>query len=145
MENSFTTDDFLGGKIKLRQPVKGYRATSDAVLLAAAADPQPGQKILDAGAGTAAVGLCLAARCPDVTVDGIEIQPEMAGLAEENIRLNNLSHRVHVALADIRAKKSTGCRRDRSTGSYQIRPLFWKTSLLPIKYATSRTENQAAL
>ena len=63
MENSFTTDDFLGGKIKLRQPVKGYRATSDAVLLAAAADPQPGQKILDAGAGTAAVGLCLAARC----------------------------------------------------------------------------------
>ena len=43
MENSFTTDDFLGGKIKLRQPVKGYRATSDAVLLAAAADPQPRQ------------------------------------------------------------------------------------------------------
>lgn len=114
MENSFTTDDFLGGKIKLRQPVKGYRATSDAVLLAAAADPQPGQKILDAGAGTAAVGLCLAARCPDVTVDGIEIQPEMAGLAEENIRLNNLSHRVHVALADIRAKKIDGL----PTGSF---------------------------
>lgn len=114
MENSFTTDDFLGGKIKLRQPVNGYRATSDAVLLAAAADPKPGQKILDAGAGTAAVSLCLAARCPDITIDGIEIQPEMVRLADENIRLNNLSPRVRVVLADIRAKKIDGIR----TGSF---------------------------
>ena len=105
MEKSFTTDDFLGGKIKLRQPVHGYRATSDAVLLAAAADPRPGQKILDAGAGTAAVSLCLAARCPEITVEGIEIQPEMVELANENIRLNRLSHRVHITLADIRTKK----------------------------------------
>lgn len=114
MENSFTTDDFLGGKIKLRQPVNGYRATGDAVLLAAAANPKAGQKVLDVGAGTAAVSLCLAARCPDITVDGIEIQPEMADLAAENIGLNNLSGRVRVTLADIRAKKIDGLQ----TGSF---------------------------
>lgn len=105
MGNAFTTDDFLGGKIKLRQPVNGYRVTSDAVLLAAAVTPRSKQKILDAGAGTAAVGLCLAARCPDITIDGIEIQPEMAKLANENIRLNNLSDRVRITIADIRTKK----------------------------------------
>ena len=114
MQESFTTDDFLGGKIKLRQPVDGYRATSDAVLLAAAASPKKNQTVLDVGTGTGAVALCLAARCPEITIDGIEIQPEMAELANENIRINNLSDRVRVTLADLRSKKIDGLQ----TGSF---------------------------
>lgn len=108
MDNSFTTDDFLGGKIKLRQPVDGYRATSDAVLLAAAVSPKKGQKVLDAGTGTGAVGLCLLARCPDISVAGIEIQPEMAVLANENIALNGLNEKMSVTVADIRTKRING-------------------------------------
>ena len=108
MDNSFTTDDFLGGKIKLRQPVDGYRATSDAVLLAAAAFPKNNQKVLDAGTGTGAVGLCLLARCPDISVAGIEIQPEMAVLANENIALNGLKEKMSVTVADIRTKRIDG-------------------------------------
>ena len=114
MDKSFTTDDFLGGKIKLRQPVDGYRATSDAVLLAAAAFPKKNQKVLDAGAGTGAVGLCLLARCPDISVAGIEIQPEMAVLANENIALNGLNERMTVTVADIRTKRIDGV----ETGSF---------------------------
>lgn len=105
MDSSFTIDDFLGGKIRLQQPINGYRATSDAVLLAAALFPKTKQKILDVGAGSGAVGLCLAARCPDIYIEGIEYQPEMVQLAEKNIQLNRLSHRMHVTLADIRTKK----------------------------------------
>lgn len=97
----FTTDDFLGGKIKLKQPVNGYRATSDAVLLAAAVD-ENARSVLDAGAGTGAVSLCVAARCAGATVCGIEVQPEMIGLARENISLNGLQDRVSVVCQDIR-------------------------------------------
>ena len=108
MDNFFTIDDFLGGKIKLRQPVDGYRATSDAVLLAASAFPKKNQKVLDAGTGTGAVGLCLLARCPDISVTGIEIQPEMAALANTNISLNNLNDKMRIATADIRTKRING-------------------------------------
>ncbi|MBO4643976.1 MAG: methyltransferase [Alphaproteobacteria bacterium] len=108
MEESFTTDDFLGGKIKLRQPVDGYRATSDAVLLAAAVFPKKHHTVLDAGTGTGAVGLCLLARCPDITVTGIDIQSAMADLAIANINLNGLSEKMTVATADIRKKHIDG-------------------------------------
>lgn len=114
MDNSFTTDDFLGGKIKLRQPVDGYRATSDAVLLAAAVFPKKSQKVLDVGTGTGAVGLCLLARCPDITVAGIEIQPEMAAMAKDNITLNGLNEKMSVTVADIRTKRIDGI----ETGSF---------------------------
>ena len=45
----------LGGRIRLRQPAKGYRAGMDAALLAAAVDAAPGQRVLEAGCGAGAV------------------------------------------------------------------------------------------
>lgn len=99
----FTTDDFLGGKVRLKQLLDGYRATSDAVLLASCVDAKAGQSVLDVGAGTGAVALCVAARCPEARVSGIELQPEMAALAEENIRLNAMEKRVSVICSDVRA------------------------------------------
>lgn len=104
MTDNFTTDDFLGGLVKLRQPKDGYRATSDAVLLAAAINPKKNQKVLDVGMGTGAVSLCLAVRCPEVIVVGMDIQPEMVAVASENVALNNMDHRVAVIEADIRSK-----------------------------------------
>lgn len=104
----FTTDDFLGGKVRLRQPVDGYRATSDAVLLAAAVEAAGAARILDVGCGSGAVALCAAARCPNARITGIELQPEMAALARENIRLNELNERIDIVEADIRTKKIEG-------------------------------------
>lgn len=104
----FTTDDFLGGKVRLRQPVDGYRATSDAVLLAAAVEAAGAARILDVGCGSGAVALCAAARCPNARITGIELQPEMAALARENIRLNELNERINIVEADIRTKKIEG-------------------------------------
>lgn len=108
MDTSFTTDDFLGGKIKLRQPVNGYRATSDAVLLAASVFPKKNQKVLDVGTGTGAVGLCLLARCPELSVSGIDVQAEMTGLASHNVTLNGLSDKMSITTADIRTKRIDG-------------------------------------
>lgn len=104
MTEEWTTDDFLGGKIRLKQLKDGYRATSDAVLLAAVPETRPGSRILDVGAGTGAVMLCIAARLADVFVDGAEIQPEMAAAARENIALNAMEDRVRLTVGDIRAR-----------------------------------------
>ena len=45
----------LGGRVRLRQPARGYRAGMDAALLAAACDALPGDRVIEAGCGAGAV------------------------------------------------------------------------------------------
>ena len=45
-------DNFLGGRIKIYQPIRGYRAGIDAVLLASFINAYDNCKILDVGSGT---------------------------------------------------------------------------------------------
>ncbi len=91
-----TIDDFLGGKVRLIQLEKGYRAGMDTVLLAASIDAKPGEKVLDLGSGTGGVAICLATRLPGVYVDGIEIQNNLLTLANENVTLNGLVDRIKI-------------------------------------------------
>ncbi len=88
-----TQDGFLGGRIKLWQPRKGYRAGVDPVILAATV-PGDVRCVLDVGCGVGAAGLCLAARLPDVAVTGLEVQPDYAALARRNARDNALDFDV---------------------------------------------------
>ena len=44
-------DSLLGGRVRLRQPVEGARASIDPVFLAAAVPVEPGQLVLDIGCG----------------------------------------------------------------------------------------------
>jgi len=101
--NAVSQDDWLGGKLRLRQPAHGYRVAVDAVLLAAATPLRPGGKALELGAGVGAAALALALRTPDAIVDGIEIQPELQALAQENARLNDMTARVRIGRGDILA------------------------------------------
>ncbi|MCW8836745.1 MAG: methyltransferase [Rhodospirillales bacterium] len=94
-------DTLLGGRVRLLQPVAGYRAAIDPVLLAAAVPAKDGQLVLDVGLGVGAAALCLASRCSGVRVTGIEIQPELAALARNNAELNEVSGRVEVVVGDI--------------------------------------------
>ena len=105
-EAATTEDEFLGGKVKIRQLSKGYRAGIDAVLLAAAAPVAVGraERVLDAGSGVGTVGLCLAARVSDAQVLLVERDPVFARLARDNIALNGFAERVSVSIADVCAK-----------------------------------------
>jgi len=78
----------LGGRVRLRQPARGYRAGIDAALLAAAAGAQPGEQVIEAGCGVGAVLMQMAARTPGLSLTGLERDPAMAALARENAALN---------------------------------------------------------
>ena len=54
-----TSDYLLDKKVKIFQPVNGYRASTDAVLLAAFVSVSKYGKILDVGSGTGMRALCL--------------------------------------------------------------------------------------
>ncbi|WP_438955616.1 tRNA1(Val) (adenine(37)-N6)-methyltransferase [Cognatiyoonia sp.] len=99
MSDALTQDDFLGGRIKITQPQKGYRAGVDAVLLASAVAAHSGQSVLDLGCGVGTAALCLHARGPNLRMVGIEIQDNYAALARENARDANAD--LSVVVADV--------------------------------------------
>ena len=101
MDRGVTEDRLLGGRVKLLQPRRGYRVAVDAVLLAAAIEAAPGARVLDLGAGVGAVGLCLATRVAGCSVLGIELQAELADLAQSNAVLNDMGDRVHMIVHDL--------------------------------------------
>ncbi|MEO0680996.1 MAG: methyltransferase [Pseudomonadota bacterium] len=79
-----TEDALLDGRVRLRQPRRGYRAATDPVLLAAACPARPGEAALDLGCGAGAASLCLAARIEGLALHGLEVQPRYAALARAN-------------------------------------------------------------
>jgi tRNA1(Val) A37 N6-methylase TrmN6 len=105
-EPATTEDSLLGGRVRLVQPRRGYRAAIDPVLLAAAVAAAPGETVLDAGCGTGAAALCLAARLPAVRVVGLERDPAMAALARAGVAASGLGERVRVVEGDLLAAPS---------------------------------------
>lgn len=92
------SDSFLGGRITVRQPEKGFRAGLDAVMLAAAV-PE-GATALELGAGAGTASLCLAARLPNITITGIEIDRDLVQFANDNAAANGMQDRVRFAAAN---------------------------------------------
>jgi hypothetical protein len=83
-----TTDTFFGGQIQVRQPRAGYRFSIDAVLLANLASVGLRERVLELGTGCGIVSLILAHRFSTVSIQAIELQPQLVELARENVRAN---------------------------------------------------------
>ena len=68
-------------------------------------------RIVDVGAGVGAVGLALAERNPGASVDLVEIDPDLAQLAEHNAARNGLETRTRVLRLDVlnpKARREAG-------------------------------------
>jgi tRNA1(Val) A37 N6-methylase TrmN6 len=97
---------FLGGRLSLLQPKKGYRAGMDAALLAAACDAKPGQQVIEAGCGPGAALLSAAVRRPQSRFVGVERDPQALALCLQNVLANGLSERVQALEGDVSRKLS---------------------------------------
>lgn len=130
-----TRDAFLGGALRLYQPERGYRAGTDAVLLAAslsladeAAVRAKDVRVADLGAGVGTVGLCLATRLTDVTVDLVEREPDLSEIGRHNILANGFADRVRPLALDILDRSSA---RDLATDAYDhvvANPPFYRAA-----------------
>lgn len=98
-DNELTRDAFLGGRLHVHQPARGYRAGTDPVLLAAACPVRSGETVLELGCGVGVACLCLAARVDGVVLTGVERQAGYAALARRNAEEARLP--LEVVEADI--------------------------------------------
>lgn len=95
-------DDLQHHGFRIIQSPEAFRFGTDSVLLADFAAPRRGEKCVDMGCGTGAIGLIMLAHRPDITVTGIEIQPEIADMAARSAALNGVEDKFNVLCADMR-------------------------------------------
>ena len=91
---SLSEDNFLAGRLRLKQPKRGHRAGHDAVLLAAATPAKSGERVIDLGAGVGAAGLAVASRLHGVDLVLIERDEVLVEIARSNIAANMLNGRA---------------------------------------------------
>lgn len=98
--------DKLWGGFSLIQDDRFFKLGQDTMLLSDFACPPARGKVMDLGCGNGALSVLLCARHPHVSVTGLEIQPEVAALAQENIRHNQLEQRMQVLCGDMKQCKA---------------------------------------
>ncbi len=105
---STTCDRFLDGRVVVNQPTDGFRAGIDAVLLAAAIGARPEHSLLELGCGAGTAMLCAASRLPHCHFTGLDIDPDMIDLAQQNIAANTMSDRVQAGIGNVSTPENLG-------------------------------------
>jgi tRNA1(Val) A37 N6-methylase TrmN6 len=107
VKQAATTDDaFLGGRLTVTQPAKGFRAGLDSVLLGAAVG-HTGGTLLDLGAGAGVAALVALADHRDLSATLVESDPAMFELAAGNINRNGFSSRATTVAISVTAPGRT--------------------------------------
>lgn len=87
--------------IKVLQPRYGYRFSIDSLLLADFVRIRKFDHILDIGTGCGVIAMVLAKKYSNVKIVALEIQKDLARIAEKNIRLNHLDGQIAVDELDL--------------------------------------------
>ncbi len=99
--NGETRDTLLGGRVRLIQAADGYRVSIDAVFLAASVGLDGPARVLDVGCGVGGATLCLAARVPEIRIDGIDADAEAIARARINAGENGCAERLDLMVGDV--------------------------------------------
>ena len=95
-ENEEVNDLELNG-LKIIQNNRGFKFGIDSILLSDfAKDLRNNSKILDIGTGTGIISILLAVKANVNKVFGIEIQEDIAEMAQRSIKLNNLEEKIEI-------------------------------------------------
>jgi len=104
MEQELTEDALLGGRIRIRQPKRGYRVNVDTLLLAAAVEARSGMRLLEAGCGVGAAMIAVAARTANAKFVGLERDANIASIARENLAMNGMSTDAEIVTGDVHGR-----------------------------------------
>jgi tRNA1(Val) A37 N6-methylase TrmN6 len=106
-EPEITEDALLNGRIRIRQPARGYRVNVDTLLLAATFDPAMswgGCRFVEVGCGVGGALLAIAKNLehlkPPIRLVGIERDPAFAALARANVISNGFAEIMEIVEGD---------------------------------------------
>lgn len=104
MDQKLTTDTLFDGELQCSQYRTGYRFSIDSILLAHFIRPKKNSRILDLGCGCGVISLILLYRhtMKIQWVDGLELQPELAQLANKNFNDNSFSSKATCVVGNVR-------------------------------------------
>lgn len=98
--------DKLWGGYALIQDDCFFKLGQDSMLLSDFAAPPARAHVIDLGCGNGALGILLCARHENIHVTGLELQPEVAALAQENVTYNHLEQRMQIITGDLKQCKA---------------------------------------
>lgn len=94
-------DDLQLNNLHIIQSENGFRFGMDAVILSDFARVRPHEHVIDMGTGTGILPILLSAQRDDATFTAIELQPQMAEMAQRSVKLNGLEDRIRILNADM--------------------------------------------
>lgn len=89
------------GDLGLIQSAKGYRFTTDAVLLANFCKDMTGKTCVEFCAGSGVISLLVCYKKHPKHIFAVEIQPRLADMAKRSVELNGLQNSITVVNADL--------------------------------------------
>jgi len=95
-------DFLIDHRIKIIQNRKGFCFSMDAVLLANFATVRSRDQVCDLGTGTGVIPLILADRTFAKAIYGLEIQEDMADMAQRSVAVNGMNSRIKIKQGDIK-------------------------------------------
>lgn len=101
MMNELSAEVFPGG-FRFIPGEATFPLSTDTMVLADFVCLRPGSRVVDLGSASGALGLLLCAKASGCTVTGIELQESAHQAALNNIRSNNLIHRLKSIHGDLR-------------------------------------------
>lgn len=101
-DDEMTTDTFFNGRLKVVQAKGGYRFSIDAIILAHHVKPGPIDTILDLGTGCGIIPMVLAYRHSENKIYGVELQENLAKIANMNLAANCLEDRITIFHHDMK-------------------------------------------
>ncbi len=99
--------DMLWNGYRIIQDDQFFKLGQDSMLLSAFAVPPHRARVLDLGCGNGALGILLHMRNihKNLRITGLELQPEVAELARENLRMNGMEQTAEIITGDLKRHK----------------------------------------
>ncbi len=100
--NAGETVEDLGDGFHIIQGSDEFRFGTDAVKLSDFAVLHSGDRVMDLCTGTGIIPILLHKKQPTISVVGLEIQHQMAAMAQRSVKLNGLTDKIEIVQGDVK-------------------------------------------